>query len=640
LEPTGPESGEPRLSVSVSSETSRNSVGKSTTAQTDRNKAFIRFSNIPSGDTVTISLTVDGTEVVSQQATANEFGDADITVSGIDIPEGSSVTSSSTAGDHLQTNLYTVPSGSGSVSVGSKTVSVSGSDAGTTQSSAADLSSGTHDVTVNQLDYGTITWNLTYTEYVETPGPITVDVNGVTYEYSNGLSDGETVSLNINESSVVDGENSVIIGVGDSSLSADAPDPSVSLDYRHEATDEISVNYSSDGWTERYNSSHTFASTQDNPTFTVPFQGTVTEITRLEARADGGSWSSVPGSRYSLDGSELTVQLDDGDGDGDVDAGTEMSVRVTGRHVEAVNGAISVTDPILPGEDTDVGIQIDSKSVGFYVDVSKVPDRGVRYTYDESWSNPESHMIVTASGEKRLKFPNAPEGASARVTLIPVTVQPESGDARVSVADPDEPTITLDGGSSSGDDVTITYLEASTGTTYNLYSTSRDRIVAKEEAGAGTVSFVEDDSAESLMINATSSGGGGGGMFADASPPADYGTERPVLVMGALAALVIGLVWATGRTGLRGRSRWALVGAVSLGLGLISLESLYPGAISRRIGEGIGTIFNQAGSVVPIAGIGAVVIVGYTVVSWWQSRKNKASTPDTKVTFSLGDRKK
>jgi hypothetical protein len=317
-----------------------------------------------------------------------------------------------------------------------------------------------------------------------------------------------------------------------------------------------------------------------------------------------------------------------------------MSVRVTGRHVKAVNGAITVTDPILPGEDTDVGFRIDSRSSGFYIDLSKVPDAGVRYTYQESWSNPEDHMVVTASGEKRLKFPNAPAGGSARVTYIPVTVTPESGDAKVSVGDPDEPTITLDSGSSSGDDVTIRYLEASTGTTYNLYSTSRDRIVAKETADAGTVAFVEDDSAESLMINATSSGGGGGGLGFEGNTAADYGTERPVLVMGALAALVIGLVWATGRTGLRGRSRWALVGAVSLGLGLISLESLYPGAISQRIGEGIGTIFNQAGSVVPIAGIGAVVIVGYTVVSWWQSRKNKASTPDTKVTFSLGDRKK
>jgi len=505
-------------------------------------------------------------------------------------------------------------------SQGSKTISLD-SDSGV-------------DVSVSGSNSASLTASVSYTETSVTTDPA-ISVNSHTTSYSGTIAEGSTKSLSVNESWVQSGTNTVNVSVG--TVSSDAPTPAVGLDYQHKASDEISVSYSSDGWTERYNTSHTFVSTQENPTFSVPFQGTVTEITRLEERIDGGSWSQVPSSRYTLDDSTLTVQLDDGDGDGDVDAGTNISVRATGRHVVPVNGGITVTDPILPGEDQDVEFRIDSKSSGFYIDLSNVPNAGVRYTYQESWSNPESHMIVTADGEKRLKLPNAPEGGSARVTLAPLTVTPETGDAKVSVADPDEPTITMGAGSSSGDDVTITYLDASTGTTYQLYSTSRDRIVAKEEADAGTVSFVEDDSAESLMINTTSSGGGGGGLGFEANTAADYGVERPVLVMGALAALVVGLVWATGRTGLRGRSRWGLVGAVSLALGLISLESLYPGAISQRIGEGIGTVFSQIGTVVPIAGIGAVAIVGYTVVSWWRSRQKEASTPETKVNFTLSD---
>jgi len=506
------------------------------------------------------------------------------------------------------------------------------------QTKTAEIGLSTASTELNFSGSGEISYTARLKERSQSVDP-SINVNGHTSSYSGALSNGATKTLSANDS-WIESSNTVNVSVGDGSLSADAPSPNIRLNYTHEASDMVSINYSSEGWTERYNVSRTYASSQDSPSLIIPYQGDVTAVSSLEEKVDSGSWSSIPSERYSLSGGTLTVQLDDGDGDGDIDAGSEIAVRTTGRYVKPVNGEITVTDPILPGEDADVEFRIDSKSSGFYVDLSGVSNPGVRYTYQESWESVDSHMIVTADGEKRLKLPNAAGGDTSRVTLVPITVALESGDARVSVADPDEPTITMGAGSSSGDDVTITYLEASTGTTYQLYSTSRDRIVDKETADAGTVSFVEDDSAESLMINTSSSGGGGGGMFASESSPADYGVERPVLVMGALAALVIGLVWATGRTGVRGRERWALVSAVSVALGLISLESLYPGAISRRIGEGLGGIFSQVGTVVPIAGIAGVVIVGYVVVSWWQSRKAEASTPETKVTFSLGDKKK
>jgi len=586
--------------------------------------------------TATLTVYSDGTEIASDTSTIPGAGGSQLYIDGLSATPSDTLTVEITSGgggvdidtakiiQHadssptVETDIGESVSFSGVVSSSStKSINISRE----TSSLSVISSAGEYDI------------SLTLLEKTETVDP-TLNINGQEAGYTGRLADGESVSLSVNESWVQEGTNRINVSVGDGTLSTDAPEPAVSLDYRHEASDEISVTYSADGWTERYNTSRTFASTQENPTFSVPFQGTITEITRLEERTDSGSWSEVPSSRYTLGGSKLTVQLDDGDGDGDVDAGTDMSVRVTGRHVVPVNGAITVTDPILPGEDQDVEFRIDSKSSNFYIDLSKVPSAGVRYTYQESWSNPESHMIVTADGEKRLKVPNAPAGGSARVTLVPVTVAPETGEAKVSVADPDEPTITMGPGATEGDDVTITYLEASTGTTYQLYSTSRNRIVAKEEADAGSVTFVEDDSAESLMINITSSGsGGGGGLGFEGNTAADYGVERPVLVMGALVALVIGLVWATGRTGIRGRRRWVVVGGVSVALGLISLESLNPGSISRFVGESIG-------SVLPLAGIAAVVIVGYTVVSWWQSRKKKASTPETKVTFSLGDKKK
>ncbi|WP_049935339.1 serine-rich family protein [Haloplanus natans] len=647
-QPTGPADGEPRVTVSPmrrsvsgpsggdSSTTGQINTAYSTTfyvsesSDTGTSTSVDYAISVEGGSTLaTGSITVNGGgSAFPDSAAATETLDTDV-------PDSSNIVltlTSNTANHEIESfEVESFYPSSVSVSTGSDSATVT---TGTLSSSASvplDIQTTDTTLTTSFTD-GKVDVDIALKEQTKTVDPA-VEVNGKTTSYSGVLSDGSTQSLSANTSWVQSGTNTINVSVGTGTLSADAPTPKVGLNYRHKATDEIALSYSADGWTERYNASRTFASTQESPTVTLPFQGTITEITRLEERTDGGSWSSVPSSRYSLDGSQLSVQLDDGDGDGNVDAGTNMSVRVTGRHVRPVNGAITVTDPILPGEDADVEFRINSKSSGFYVDLSGVSTPGVRYTYQESWSNPDSHMIVTASGEKRLKFPNAPEGGSARVTLIPLTVAPETGEAKVSVADPDEPTISLEPGATDGDDVTIRYLEASTGTTYQLYSTSRDRIVAKEEANAGVVSFVEDDSAESLMINTSSSGGGGGGMFGDASTPADYGTGRPVLVMGTLAALVIGLVWATGRTGIRGRQRWVLVGGVSLALGLLSLESLNPGSISRFVGESLG-------SVLPLAGIAAVVIVGYTVVSWWQSRKKDAATPETKVTFSLGDRKK
>jgi hypothetical protein len=210
------------------------------------------------------------------------------------------------------------------------------------------------------------------------------------------------------------------------------------------------------------------------------------------------------------------------------------------------------------------------------------------------------------------------------VTSVPVTVSPETGEAVVEVADPDEPTITLGSGASSGDDVVVAYEAASTGQTYELYSTSRERVVAKNTADAGRVTFVEDDSVESLRIQANVSGGGGG-MFADAAPAAPgYGVDRPLLLVGGLAALVFLLVWATARSGLTGTRRWGVVGGVGGVAVLLAFESLNPGSISERLG-----------TVVPLGGIVVIGIVGYTVVSWWRSRQKEAATPETSVSFNL-----
>lgn len=46
----------------------------------------------------------------------------------------------------------------------------------------------------------------------------------------------------------------------------------------------------------------------------------------------------------------------------------------------------------------------------------------------------------------------------------------------------------------------------------------------------------------------------------------------------------------------------------------------------------IGTALQR---VTPIAGLAAVGVVTYSVVTWWQTRKQEAATPETKVSFNL-----
>ena len=55
---------------------------------------------------------------------------------------------------------------------------------------------------------------------------------------------------------------------------------------------------------------------------------------------------------------------------------------------------------------------------------------------------------------------------------------------------------------------------------------------------------------------------------------------------------------------------------------------LRPGTISSAIGSGLQ-------DVVPLAGLAAIGIVGYSIVSWWQARQKEAATPETTVDFNL-----
>ncbi|WP_435145932.1 hypothetical protein [Halobaculum sp. P14] len=460
------------------------------------------------------------------------------------------------------------------------------------------------------------------------------------------LADGETASLDTDTSWIVDGTNNVSVQVGDGTLSSDAPTPQVGLNYSHSAEVLVSTSYVGGSWVERYNVSYTFSGDREDPTVTVPFSNTIYDIRTVEQRVGDGAWTSVPSSDWTLqNGTTLVVHVSDADGSTGVEAGDTIALRTTGYKANAVDGSITVTDPTTPADATlDAGIRIDSVGDQFRIGVggTEFGDR-LHYAHSESWKSPAETAVIGADGTQALFFPNAKAGGSARITTLPVKPIPANGDVGVSVVDADGPVLAVGpGNAGAGSEVTFRYLGSSAGETYGLYSLDAKRYVDKSEAGAAFVDLVDDDSEEQLAIkqpssdglSGTGSGGGVGGNV-DVSGSGIWSEDGPgvlfreIAVVVAWAALVLLLVAATARSSLTGRRRWAAVGVVSLASGLLSLEILRPGTVSNAVSGGLQEI-------IPLAGLAAIGIIGYSIVSWWQARQAEASTPETKVSLNLG----
>ncbi|WP_245154572.1 hypothetical protein [Halorussus marinus] len=506
---------------------------------------------------------------------------------------------------------------------------------------ASSLSPGDDTATISTAGGSTVGVDVRLKEVVETRDP-SVEVNGRWANYTGSLAEGETAQLDTNTSWIQDGQNRINVSVGDGSLSSDAPTPAVGFDYRHSAEVQASTSYVANGWEESYEINHTFAGDREDMTVTIPFSRTIHDIRYVETSVTGGEWSNVSSDKWELtDGTTLTLEADDTDGDPGFEAGDELSVRTAGYKVQVENGEITVTDPTKPSDPSlDAGIRVDDVALGFHISVgdSYRGDR-VHYVYDASWDE-DDETILDADGNQALYLPDAVPGGTTRVTTIPMEVGLKSGDVGIHVSDPDTPEIEVGAGREDvGADVTYKWYPASSGTQYGLYSLSRTRYLDKQDAGDEFVALTDDDSEETLQIQRpgedAGSGGGGGGDDSGLGSGGSWQTSGPDTtlqefgVVAGWAGLVIVLIGATGRSELSGRRRWIIVGAIAGGTGLFSLEVLRPGAVS-------GAVESSLEEIIPLAGLAAIGIVGYSVFTWWQSRKAEASTPETQVNLEVG----
>jgi len=571
---------------------------------------------------VTISVSVDGTQVASKTEQFAASTSRVVSLPSADAPISDQVTVSLSSGNgqaSFPTDITIKESGPTSFTLthGSTSTSVTGYDGGT-ESVRADLSTGSPTLDVSKGDKYSWTLEGNYTERSKTVDP-SVSVNGeVQASHSGVLSEGETVTYTANSSVLQSGTNTVNVSMG--SVSADAPAESVKLNYSHKATDKQTVTVDSGKWAESYNVSKTFSSDRSAATLRIPFQSDVVTIQSLEMRTNGGTWSSVPTDDYTLNNTKLTVHL------GAVSGGDTVEVRTAGQQVVSVNSSITVLEPTSPGDRLDTKVRVDEWNDDSSISVGRTEDSGrIHYTYSESWDNVDSHVEVTAGGTQQLYLPGASTLSDFRVRTVPVRVNARSGEVELSVRDASttEPSLYVTPGETSNDDVEYTLLTAADGEGYILRSETNN--VVRDSATANSpVTLVDDDSEELLVIEQDSTTASeDDGPSSVGIGPAQIDTDTPLnsvpVILLAGAVILVGLAFIYRRLGWSVRDAAGPIPVdpvFALAAGLIAfvvIDYVGGGALTSALATNIEQIGSGISQIVPLAGIIGVALTAYWV---------------------------
>ena len=437
----------------------------------------------------------------------------------------------------------TLSSGSSSVSLdsnsNSKTITLDPSDG----------------YSVSQDADAPFTWELDYTAETVTTDPV-VELNGETVGVDGTLADGETVSLSQNASALQEGTNRVNVSTNSPSS---GPASLVGLEYSHGAETTTSATVEETTWSQTTNVSNTWPSARSNATATLPMNDRVVDVRNVEVRENGTTWEPVAESDYTLNGTDLTIEL------GDVAEGSTTEVRATGSKVRVEDGAITVLDPTTSSDTLDTRVRVDDAGPDFALSVDETifGDR-VHYAENATWGETTGEATITADGGKTLTLPDATAGAETSVRTWPIAVAPTAGEVTVTGREGDrsEPGIAVAGDGNS--EVEYTFVDATDNTPYVLYSTTNG-IVRDSGMASSPITLVDDNSEETLVFqlddgvasgsgSGSSAGGGGPGLMPAGSGGGGFTAlqalipDASMLLLG-LGGLATGLV-AVRRSGL------------------------------------------------------------------------------------------
>lgn len=474
-------------------------------------------------------------------------------------------------------------------------------------------SDGSVDASTTITGSGSASTSVSYHETSYTTNPA-VEVNGDVTAYSGTLEPGETATVSPSVEAL-EPSNEINVSLADTS---DAPAPTVEMNYSHTAQDGQSVQYETSKWTEAYNVSKTFASDRSEATLTVPFESNIVGIESLEMQTNGGSWSSVPDDDYTLENTELTVQL------GAVNSGDKVAVRTTGQQVLSVNSSITVVEPTTPGDRLDTKVRIDEWNDDSSISVGRTADSGrIHYTYNESWENADSYVEVTADGTQQLYLPGAGSLSDFRVRTVPVRVNARSGEVGISMRDPSttEPSFYVTPRDSANDDVEYTLLTAADGEEYILRSETNNVVHDSAEASS-PVTLVDDDSEELLVIEQDSTTASeDDGPSQVGIGPAQIDTDTPlnsvpvILLVGAGILISLAVIYRRLGWSIRDAAGPVPVDPVfALAAGLIAfvvIDYVGGGVLTSALASNIEQIGSGFSQIVPLLGIGGAALLGY-----------------------------
>lgn len=477
---------------------------------------------------------------------------------------------------------------------------------------------------------------LEWTEVTETVDP-TIIINGEhETSYTGTLAEGTTESLTTDTAWIQEGENTVEVEMADAN---DGPTPQVGLEYSHDA-DAASkeVEYESETWHQRYNVSNTWASEQDDATVEFPMSSRVVSVDNLEVRTNGGMWETVAESDYTLDETDLTVQL------GQIDPDTTKDVRVDATKVVTSGGEIQVTDPTTEGNEINTEVEITSVS-GEYVEIDiSGTERAhrVHYVTAASWDESDTYAEMGTDDNQTIHLVDGPTDGTATIEEAPFEIDPESGSTDVWIEDVDEPRITLESVSSDTD---VTWTDAVSGNEYDLLLLPDEEV--KDTATAGSPVTLTTDEDGTYIIE-TSDGDGGTSGVVSASPdtPRDgiFPNELWMVVILLLSVIGVSLIVSglgeerqprertipvLGRRislpafgGLSERQSLAIIAASFGVVALLLIDVTGPGsAVFEAIGAGLL-------AVTPVAEFGAIVLGAALLLGlWWLDNRTRQTIP-------------
>jgi len=441
--------------------------------------------------------------------------------------------------------------------------------AGSPVTKSVDLPAGTSELSITGASAGA-SWSLAHRERTQT-SDAAVELNGNNETVVSGtLADGEKATATLPSEWLVEGTNRVNVSVGDGSLTADAPTPSVGLTYSHDAARTFSTDYEGSKWREVYSVATNYSDAREDVSLRIPFEGNVVDVGNVVVRVDG---DQQPAEDVTMTDGTLRVDV------GAVPADVPVEVNATGRKVVVQNGAIDVVEPTIMGDDLATKIDVVSRSEGFAIDVSGTSDADLVHHLTSASYTPSEFVALEPGGSQVLHLPAASAGSTATVTTAPLSITPEGGGVEAIVEDASEPRFSLRHGnySTGADDVVVTYRAPIAGETYRLYSVTRDREVIASTADADLVEFLAPANGGIYKIEEKPESSGGAVAVSSGGDTSQGVSNLTLLTLFAgIAGSILTFAVVTRRyLGLRGRAAnlVVLVGGGAVGFTGVELST-------------------------------------------------------------------